>query len=309
MKPFGLSKTQLRSFHEPVLEYLPEFFDPQAVQDAEYEDLESLAQLSVASVVAERIEKLGVKLSVDQMSEKLLFNDGKKAVVSGLRFRNLDLRFPFVALKANFRINDQETARVLKQLVMKTYGEANPQGFTFMEQPGLEIGQTESWSVVVGGPTETKIIEAPARLELKWESTPEAYYPTLEQEHRAWSLENPRLAKFVRLESFRDLETAGSKGHLLSVYDEQGWGGVIAGISSPLFGREALYMIEIFLAKRLRGRGLAKMLESQFLLKLKSDFEIVWGHIHRANEASLKTALSLGRVPLQQEYFFSLSAD
>jgi len=68
-------------------------------------------------------------------------------------------------------------------------------------------------------------------------------------------------------------------------------------------------MIELFLTKRLRGRGLAKVLESQFLAKLKSDFEIVWGHIHRENVASMKTALSLGRIPLQQEYFFSLSAD
>jgi hypothetical protein len=53
---------------------------------------------------------------------------------------------------------------------------------------------------------------------------------------------------------------------------------------------------------------LAKVLESQFLAKLKDDFEIVWGHIHRENVASMKTALGLGRVPLQQEYFFSLSS-
>jgi hypothetical protein len=260
-------------------------------------------------VVVERIKKLGVTLPPDQMTERLLFNDGKRAVVSGLRFRNLDLRFPFVALKANFRINDPETTRVLKTLVMKSYGDADPQGFTLSEQPGLDIGQTESWSVVIGGPTETQVIDVPNRLEFRWESSPENFFADLEREHKAWAHENPLLARFVRIESFRDLETSGSKGLMLSIYDEQGWAGVIAGKRSPLFGLEALYMIELFLTKRLRGRGLAKVVESQYLLKLKSEFEIVWGHIHRANEASMKTALSLGRVPLQQEYFFSLSAD
>ena len=62
---------------------------------------------------------------------------------------------------------------------------------------------------------------------------------------------------------------------MLSVSDDQGWAGLIAGKSSPLFGREAVYLIELFLTKRLRGRGLAKILESQFLFKLRHDFEIV----------------------------------
>lgn len=312
-KPFGLSKTQLRSFHEPVLEYLPGFFDPEQVSDSEYEDLESLAQLSIPTVVAERIEKLetehGVKFDPGQMTEKLLFNDGKRAVVSGLRFRNLDLRYPFVALKANFRVNEPETVRVLKSLVMKTYGEADPRGFTIWEQPGLDLGQTENWSVVVGGLTATPPIEVPTRFELRWETSPEAFFPLLEKEYREWMTENSELAQFVRVESFRDLETSGAKGTLLSVYDEQGWAGIVAGKSFPLFGREALYLIELFLVKRLRGRGLAKVLESQFLSKLSSDFDVVWGHIHRNNVASMKTALSLGRTPLQQEYFFTLSAD
>lgn len=309
MKTFGLSKTQLRSFHEPVLEYLPEFFDPKAVSDSEYEDLESLAQLADSGVVAERIEKLGVSLPPDQMTERLLFNDTKKAVVSGLRFLNLDLKFPFVALKANFRTHDAETTRILKSMVMKNYGEADPRGFTIWEQPGLEFGQTENWNVVIGGSTETTVIDLPSRFELRWETTPELFFTAFETEYRLWSLENTGLAKFVRLESFRDLETAGAKGLLLSVYDEQGWAGVIAGKNSPLFGRDALYLNEIFLTKRLRGRGLSKVLQSQFLLKLKADDKIVWGHINRANEAAMKTALSLGRVPLQQEYFFTLESD
>ena len=312
-KPFGLSKKQLRSFHEPVLDYLPSFFDPLKVSDSEYEDLESLAQLTNPTVVAERIEKLsgehGIKFDPDQMTERLLFNDGTRATVSGLRFRNLDLRFPYVALKANFRVNEPETARVLRSLVMKTYGEADPRGFTVWEQPGLDLGHAETWSMVVGGLTSAPVIEVPKRFELRWEASPEAFFSRLETEYRDWTQENLALARFVRPESFRDLEVSGAKGLLLSLYDDQGWAGVVAGKSSPLFGREALYMIELFLTKRLRGRGLAKVLESQFLTRLKADFEIVWGHIHRANEASMKTALSLGRTPLQQEYFFSLSID
>lgn len=309
MKPFGLSKKQLRTFSDPLLEYLPASFSPEAVSDSEYEDLESLAQLASQSVVSERIERLGVELPVDVMTERLLFNDGDRAVVSGIRFLNLDLKFPFVALKANFRINEPETIRLLKSLVMKTYGESDPMGFTVWEQPGLDLGQTEIWSIVIAGETAITPVTVPDKLELRWPSSIEDIFPELKAEYEQWAFSNREVSRFTQLESQSSLEAAASKGQLMCVYDSQGFAGLVAGRSSPLFGQEALYMIELFLVKRLRFQGLGKMLESQFIAKLSQDFDVVWGHINRQNMPSLQTALSLGRMPLQQEYFFTLSAD
>lgn len=309
MKPFGLAKKQLRTFSDPLLEYLPASFAPEAVADSEYEDLESLAQLADQNVVNERIARLGVALPPELMSERLLFNDGSRAVVSGLRFLNLDLKFPFVALKANFRVNEPETTRLLKSLVMKVYGDSDPLGFTVWEQPGLDLGQSELWSVVVAGETDVAELPLPAGLAIEWSSSVESIFKTLQDEHLEWERENPRLARFIELQPRTSLEASAARGQLMTISDADGVGGLIAAESSPLFGLEALAIKELFLTKRLRYRGLGKILESQFLAKLKTDFDIVWGHIHRENEASLRTALALGRMPLQQEYFFSLSSD
>ena len=309
MKPFGLAKKQLRTFSNPLLEYLPASFEPSAVSDSEYEDLESLAQLAKDSIVHERIEKLGVELPPELMTERLLFNDGERAVVSGLRFLNLDLKFPFVALKANFRINEPETTRLLKTLVMKVYGESDPLGFTVWEQPGLDLGQSELWSIVVAGDTDVATLSLPKELEADWPTAVEPFFDQLKTEHEEWARENKRLSRFVELQPRSDLNASASKGHLMTISDANGVAGLISAERSPLFGRDALLIKELFLTKRVRFRGLGKVMESLFLTNLKSSVDVVWGHIHRENEPSLRTALALGRMPLQQEYFFSLSSD
>ena len=68
-----------------------------------------------------------------------------------------------------------------------------------------------------------------------------------------------------------------------------------------------LCMLDVFLTKRLRGKGLALAVQSSFLARQRSGADTVWGHIHAGNLLSLRTAQELGRRPVQQECFVSLS--
>lgn len=307
MRPFGLSKALSKSFADPVLEYLPDLFDRQEIFDSEYEDLESLAQLANADIVKERIDRLAVRLSPDEMTERVLYNDGSKVVVAGLRFRNLDLQFPFVALKLNFRADQESTIQLLRKLVRENFDEAVPRGFTLWEKPGQNLYQTETWSYIVAGPTASiEPRDLPSNLTLAHPSTVSEFYEDYKAEYEAWRLSHPKLAPFVQVETKEDLEASGAKGLLTTLEDAQGWAGLVVAKSSPLFGRKGLSMLDIMLSQRLRGQGLGKKLEATFVAKQRDQFELVWGHIHSENHASLRTAQSLGRELIQQEYFFSL---
>lgn len=94
----------------------------------------------------------------------------------------------------------------------------------------------------------------------------------------------------------------------MALRDDLGFAGLTAATMSPLFGRRAVCMLDVFLTERLRGRGLAPAMQSVFLAGQRSGADTVWGHIHAENLPSLRTAQKLGRRPVQQEYFVSLSA-
>ena len=307
MRPFGLSKELSKSFSTPVLEYLPDLFDPQSVFESEYEDLESLAQLASPEIVKERLERLGVQLSADDLKERVLYNDGTRVVIAGLRFKNLDLGFPFVALKLNFRPDQDGALATLKKLVRETFALSAPRGFTFWEAPDQSLSQTANWTTILAGPMwQSAPLNLPASFDVRYENSFEPYFQTYETAYAAWRRSSPKLAPFVTPESKDDLETAAAKGLLASLFHGEKWVGVLAAESSPLFGKKGLNVIEAFVTPEFQGQGLGRVLQSHFLSRHRDQFELIWGHVHSENIAAQKTAQSLGRRPVQQEYFFSL---
>jgi hypothetical protein len=93
---------------------------------------------------------------------------------------------------------------------------------------------------------------------------------------------------------------------LLSVWDQRGWAGVIAAKPKELYGLPCAYIFEIFLAKRARGHGIGRLMQSQLLSGICARHPYVFGHINDSNRPSLSTAFSLGRRVIETEYFFPL---
>lgn len=104
MNPFGLPDYRLNAFARPVLEYLPAGYDADDAAQAEIDDVGSLAALASPDIVAARISRLGVDVSTANMTERLLDDSQERTVVAGLRYRNLDPAFPFVAVKTTARM-------------------------------------------------------------------------------------------------------------------------------------------------------------------------------------------------------------
>jgi hypothetical protein len=262
--------------------------------------------------VAARISRLGINVSKWNMTERLLEDSDERTVVAGLRYRNVDPGFPFVAVRTTVRVNDAESADAQAAQVAEAYRGVGVRGFTFWEQPGLDLSSAEKWATVMAGPLDVAA-RADGRnptgdLTVSWPEAATEVFSEYQHEHHAWRSETPELASFVSNSDLDGLQEAADQGLLMSLRDEHSLAGLAAATVAPLFGRRAVCMLDMFLTERLRGKGLAPAMQSTFLTGQRSGADTVWGHIHAGNIPSLRTAQKLGRRPVQQEYFVSLSA-
>ena len=312
MNPFGLPDHQLAAFARPVLEYFPAGYGAEDAAQAEIDDVVSLAALASPDVAEARIARLGVNVSTWNMTERLLEASAERTVVSGLRYRNLDPAFPFVAVKTTARVNGAEAVNALAAQVAEAYSGVGVRGFTFWEQPSLDLPPAENWATVMAGSLCTAARaderDMTGALAISWPRAAAEVFADYQHEHQAWRSNAPELALFVSESDKEGLQDAADQGLLMSLRDNHGFAGLAAATISPLFGRRAVCMLEMFLTERLRGKGLAPAVQSSFLAGQRSGADTVWGHIHAGNLPSLRTAQKLGGTQVQQEYFVSLSA-
>lgn len=313
MKLFGLSDHQQAAFARPLLEYIPPLYQTEDAARSAIDELESLDALASPDVVAARISRLGVDVSTENMTERLLEVSDERTVVSGLRYRNLDPNFAFVAVKTTARVKDVEAVGALAAHVAEAYRGVAVRGFTFWEQPGLELPTVETWATVMAG--SVSIAAGADKRDLNefasisWPESASEVFTDYLHEHDAWRSDTPDLASFVSASSQETLQEAADHGLLMSLRDKHGFAGLAAATISPLFGRPAIYMLEMFLTQRLRGKGLAPAMESSFLASQRSEADTVWGEIYAGNLPSLRTAQKLRRQPVQQEYFVPLAGN
>jgi len=135
------------------------------------------------------------------------------------------------------------------------------------------------------------------------------FYNEYRKAYAAWQASSPSLAGFVRAEPKEDLEASAAEGLLASFSDKAGWCGVAAGREEALYGKRALYIFEIFLVRRWRGRGAARAMDTVLLSKTANRYSLVWEHIHSENRPSLRVALVQGRSVIETEYFLRYQED
>ena len=167
----------------------------------------------------------------------------------------------------------------------------------------------ERWAHTLAGPTSTRG-QPPlaAGLTCSFPASVD-FYDTYRRAYADWQASSPRLRPFVRTEQREDLEAAAAKGLLASFADAQGWCGVVAASQEALYGTPALYIFEIFLVERWRGKGAAAGIDAALLARVATGSSLVWERIHAGNTPSLRVALSRGRSILETEYFFPYRED
>jgi hypothetical protein len=244
-------------------------------------------------------------LTDDEFRERVLLKDGARVVVGGIRFQNLNPRFPLVEINSNFDLFTPEWMQHLASVARQHYGGFAPKGILAVGPPhiGLSSG-VESWSHAVGGPA-TVTGNSPLPLELI-SSFPAVveFYNQYCAAYVEWQASAPRLSSFVRPEPREDLEASAARQLLATFADAAGWSGLVAAREEPFYGTRALYIFETFLVKRWRGRGAAVAIDAALVSSLAGRYCFVWENIHSENRPSLGVALARGRSVLETDYFF-----
>jgi GNAT superfamily N-acetyltransferase len=313
-----LTFEQREAFAAYKASYLPEEIGANpAFRSAIAGDIDKLLHLAEPEVCESRRRGANSELAGDQFRERVLIEDGARVAVGGIRFRNNDLRFPFVGIEANFDLFEPKLIGQVASTARREFHAFEPKGILVSGSPNIALsGGFERWSHTLFGSMRTiSDFQLPAEMTCSFPSTVE-FYDEYRDAYSAWQASSPVLGSFVRIEAQEDLEAAAAKGLLASFSDKAGWCGVVAAQEEALYGTRALYIFDIFLdifdiflAERWRGKGAARAMDAALVSKAASHHSLIWEHIHSENLPSLRVALGQGRSVIETEYFFPFQED
>jgi hypothetical protein len=301
-----LSEDFKKSYRAYLAAYLPSVISQHsAFAPALNRELDAYVELASEEVALSRKNGLGLACDPSDLAERILRLDDGSEMIAGARFKNLDVSFPFVEIQKPFELTSSIMAEVQRRLLLE-FRELKPKGFKFKGRPGLHPN-LEKWSHVVFGEIKT---ESPTmiRSDLKFQFSKSLDWHALYvAEYKERLLEKRELRGFVRIGEVDEFAEAIADQALLLVTDgtdrNEEFAGVFAGIKNPLYGLDAIYMIESYLSKRHVGKGIAPVAHSVFLNAMAPNQKYIWGTIYDKNTSSLKTAQRTGREIIETEYF------
>lgn len=308
---FELTVEQIEAFAGYKASYLPEQIRTSpAFHPAVQEHAGALARLAQPELCARRKDLIKSELAADEFRERVLFEDGAKVVLGGIRFRNLDPEFPFVEVNASFDPFEPKLIEHVASVARQQFGGFAPKGILAVGPPDVALSTgVERWTHAVCGPSTTTCSALlPAELTFSFPARVD-FYDAYGAAYARWQATSPGLSGFVRAEPRGDLEASAAEGLVASFADAAGWCGVVAAREEALYGTQALYIYEIFLVERWRGKGVAKAIDAALVSNVANRYCLVWENIHSENWPSLRVALARGRSVLETEYFFPYRED
>ena len=134
------------------------------------------------------------------------------------------------------------------------------------------------------------------------------FYPRYQALYQQIYDERPHLRGEVRTESADGLARCLSQGLLFEVHVDGRWSGIFAAARSSITGVRGIYVIEVILAKEVRGHGLGVAVHKRFAeaCAQREPAAIILGTIWNGNLPSLRTAERAGRVNVGAFYFFQV---
>ncbi|WP_417334770.1 hypothetical protein [Halobacteriovorax marinus] len=279
-----------------------------ALKEIEEEILDEYRDLNSEDTKRARLDYFKVNdAKSDDYAEKILELEDNKKVIYGIRHKGANPDLPFVQLKANFSITSKADALEIYQKVRHEFEVFKPLYINFHN--AMKVDADFYGSIYMVASTK-EIIECPNwsnEGKITFEAIKDnSYYDWYKDGYDQFHLDAPDLKNKVTVNSCSSMEDSLEQGLLKFVYLNEERIGLIAGERSDFLGSSAVYFHEIFISKKWKGRGLAKVVQQKFIKDFCSDLNFVWGTIDAHNLPSYKTAYSNGRRAVRYECFVNL---
>lgn len=307
-----LTKNELRSF---VLAELNSYElndlnvqTEKALKEIEDELVDELEDLNSKETKEARLDYFKVKNALaEDYAEKLLKLDGGKKVIYGIRNKGGNPNIPFVQLRANYQITSKDESLRIYELVKNEFEIFKPLYLSFHAQ---EKNDADFYGSVHMVSTVENICSMPSWFEKEAinfeEISDNSYYDWYKSGYDEFHADVPELKHKVTVNSVDSMEDSLKQGLLKFVLLNGERIGLIVGEKRNFLGGSGLYFHEIFISKKWKGKGLAKVIQRKFIESFCSELEFAWGTIDSNNLPSYKTAYSNGRRPVRYECFINL---
>jgi len=305
-----LTQAQIDRFADYKARYLPrKIASGPAYRASIAQQVEAIVRLAAAETCLRRKAHFESALDPDAFRERVLVEEGAKVAIGGIRFRNLDPGFPFIEVTSNFDVLDLSLSRPVLAIAARQFAGFAPRGLLLAGPPGVTLAMPfERWThVVAGASAQACAAVLPTGLCCSFPAKVD-FYDAYHAAYAEWRASSPGLAPFVRIEPRQSMEEAAAAGLLASFHDASGWCGVVGAREEALYGTPAMYIIELFLVERWRGRRAGRAIDTALVSRMAEHYPVVWEHIHAGNLPSLRTALAQGRSIVETEYFLPFRA-
>jgi hypothetical protein len=232
---------------------------------------------------------------------------GRLRLMAGIRFRNLDDRYPFVGVEyCSDPIGTLGDAAEIMHALRGAFSAFKPRALSFHHPSHLPLripGTRVDYHVLIAPAQAMATLPAPPGLDrvallacndLDFYDRYVALYDDIYRE-RPWARDE------IRVEDRETLADSLACGLLLHVHVDGAWSGIVAGVR---WGRAAsgavkgIQIAEIVLAKSARGAGLGVAVQRRFAEHVASrePNTTIWGTIAHANVPMRRTAERAGRM-------------
>ncbi|EDY84250.1 hypothetical protein VDG1235_3881 [Verrucomicrobiia bacterium DG1235] len=245
----------------------------------------------------------------EDYEERLVELGGGRSVVCGIRHLGMNLAKPFVSVWPNFAVADVEEIRELyRRELAERFEVFKPRWVQISTPTGEESEAAGSVYVATRARTMLRRQKWPGEddLELVLPSSG-AYFAWYQECYDKFHEEFPEKRDWVTSNDRGLMEDCRNAGMLRLVKIGGETAGLIAAEEDDFLGHEGMYFVELLLAKRWRGKGLAKALQRRFVAEVCRPEAVVWGAIDRYNDPSLRTSLANGRRVVRGECFLEVS--
>jgi RimJ/RimL family protein N-acetyltransferase len=280
-------------------------------RESAYHSMDVLTNEEFAQRFANDMALPGVPAS--SFKDRLLDIDGYR-LIAGIHFRNLNPEFPFVGIeRASIAPGTLNDLRSLATGLVREFNEFRPRAIWFYHPSHLPLRAS-------GAAIDDHVLMAPARLMLEGarvnginrvELKPPTdldFYSRYQALYQQIYDERPHLRGEVRTESADGLGRCLSEGLLFEIHVDGRWSGVFAAARNSITGVRGIYVIEVILAKEVRGQGLGVAVHKRFAEAVAQcePAAIILGTIWDGNLPSRRTAERAGRVNVGAFYFLQL---
>jgi hypothetical protein len=253
-------------------------------------------------------EQFGVPISA---FNNRLMELGSFRLIAGIRFRDRDIRFPFVGVEqCSVPLGTvADSAAVLHDL-HAAFAPFRPRAVSFFHPAHLplRIRQVRGDYHVLAAPARSMIEHAPplhldrvvlvTSPDLDFHDQYAALYDDIFAE-RHWARAE------LNIETRETLQDCLVQELLFQILVDGAWSGIVAGTHATRGGIAGIEVVEIVLSRGARGSGLGVAVQRRFAEQVaqREPMAVIWGTVADANVPMRRTAERAGRIDVGTAYW------